>query len=108
MVDGISVELRIQIARTVEEIEELRAALVLLPWEREEAELDNFLTRLRARTNAIGPFAIVVYRENEPVSALIGRIESRELKTSVGYRVVYAPSLRVLQIVDGGVVAVDD
>src|SRR5471032_1111287 len=108
MVEGISVELRIQIARTVEEIEELTAPLAVLPWEREEAELDNFLTRLRARPSAIGPFAIVVYREDEPVSALFGRIESRELKTNIGYRVVYAPRLRVLQIVDGGIVAADD
>jgi len=101
------VELRIEIARTVDQIEELRTVWDVLPWEREEAELDNFLARLRARSNAIGPYAIVVYRGDEPVSGLIGRIESRELKTNLGYRVVYAPSLRVLQIVDGGLVAAD-
>ncbi len=101
-------ELRVQIARTVEEIEGLRPALAVLPWEREEAELDNFLTRLRARPNVLSPFAIVVYRGDEPVSALIGRIESRELRTSIGYRVVYAPTVRVLQIVDGGIAAADD
>lgn len=100
-------ELRIEIARTVDQIEELRTVWDVLPWEREEAELDNFLARLRARSNAIGPYAIVVYRGDEPVSGLIGRIESRELKTNLGYRVVYAPSLRVLQIVDGGLVAAD-
>jgi len=102
------VELRVQIARTVEEIAALKSALAKLPWEREEAELDNFLARLRARPTVIGPYAIVVYRENAPVAGLIGRLESRELKTSVGYRVVYAPGLRVLQIVDGGIVAADD
>jgi hypothetical protein len=102
------VEFRVQTARTVEEIEELGPALASLPWEREEAELDNFLTRLRARPNVIGPFALVVYRGPDPVSALIGRIESRQLRTNVGYRAVYAPTVRVLQIVDGGLVAADE
>ncbi|HWB23578.1 MAG TPA: GNAT family N-acetyltransferase [Gaiellaceae bacterium] len=100
-------ELRVQIARTVEEIEALRSSLAVLPWEREEAELDSFLVRLAARPTALGPYAIVVFRGDEPVAGLIGRLESRRLNTNVGYRVVYAPRVRILQIVDGGVVAID-
>ena len=99
---------RVHVARTVEEIEALKPVWAALPWEREEAELDSFLTRLRARPGVIGPFALVVYRDEEPCAALLGRLETRRLSTNVGYRVVYAPALTALQVVDGGVTAVDD
>jgi len=42
-----------------------------------------------------------------PVAGLAGRVESRRLQTSIGYRVVYAPEVRMVQVVDGGLVATD-
>ena len=40
-------------------------------------------------------------------AALAGRVESRRLETALGYKVVYAPRVRLLHVVDGGLVAAD-
>ena len=95
--------LRIEIARSLEELEALRPALERLPWEREEAEYAYFVTRLRLREEARAPFAVVVFRDGEPVAGLVARAEERPLVTAVGYRNLYAPRVRILQLVDGGI-----
>jgi len=51
----------------------------------------------------IGPFAVVTFDGDTPVAGLAGRLELRRLETSVGYRVLYAPDVRALQVVDGGI-----
>jgi hypothetical protein len=43
-----------------------------------------------------------------PVGGLAGRLELRKLSTSVGYKVVYAPTARLLRVVDGGLAGADD
>src|SRR6266496_771792 len=100
------VELRVETARTAEELERFRAFWDRLPWQREEAEPDYLLARLGHRPGARGPFAAVVFRGDEPVGGVVGRLEQRRLDTNVGFRTVYAPAVRVLQIVDGGIAAV--
>ena len=52
----------------------------------------------------IAPYAAVVFEGSEPVAGLAGRLESRRLETVVGYKVVYAPLVRYLRVVDGGLV----
>jgi hypothetical protein len=98
------VSLRLELARTLEELDRLRPAWDALPWQREEAAYEYFVTRLRTRPDVIGPFAAVVWDGERPVAGLAGRIESRRLQTALGYRVVYAPLVRLLQVVDGGIV----
>jgi hypothetical protein len=98
------VSLRLELARTLEELERLRPAWDELPWQREEAAYAYFVTRLRTRPDVIAPFAAVVWDGDRPVAGLAGRIESRRLQTALGYRVVYAPLVRLLQVVDGGIV----
>ena len=51
----------------------------------------------------IGPFAVVAFDGDAPVAGLAARLELRRLETSVGYRVLYAPDVRALQVVDGGI-----
>ncbi len=101
------VELRVETARTAEELERFRAFWDRLPWQREEAEPDYLLARLGHRPGSLGPFAAVVFRGDEPVGGVVGRLEQRRLDTNVGFRTVYAPAVRVLQIVDGGIAAVE-
>ena len=95
---------RVELARTLEELERLRPAWEELPWQRDEAAYDYFVTRLRNRPDVIGPFAAVVTYNGRPVAGLAGRIESRRLQTFLGYRAVYSPLVRLLQVVDGGIV----
>jgi Acetyltransferase (GNAT) domain len=95
---------RVELARSAADVERLAAAWDRVEWEREEAERDYFLTRLDARPGVTGLFGILVLDGEEPVAALAARREDRRLPTAFGYRVVYAPRVRLLQIVDGGVV----
>ena len=95
---------QVELARTLEELERLRPAWDELPWQREEAAYEYFVTRLRTRPDVIGPFALVVRDGGRPVAGLAGRIESRRLQTFLGYRAVYSPLVRLLQVVDGGIV----
>jgi CelD/BcsL family acetyltransferase involved in cellulose biosynthesis len=97
----------VEVARTVAEVESLRERWEQLPWASDEAELDLFLARVQSRPGVIRPFAVLVHADGKPAAAAAGRIESSELRTNVGYRTVYAPSVRMLRVVDGGLVAPD-
>jgi hypothetical protein len=97
--------LRVEVARTLEELEALRPIWDELPWRREEAVYDFFITRLRTRPDVIGPYVAMLTADGTAVGGLAGRVEWRRLQTALGYRVVYAPRVRLLQIVDSGVVA---
>ncbi len=99
--------LSVEIARSYEDAERLRPHWEGITWERDEAELDYLLARVGARPEATGPFAVFVLRGDEPVAAAVARAETRGLTTAVGYRTVYAPRLRLLQVVDGGIAAPD-
>ena len=97
----------VQVARTMDEIDQLRETWEKVPWLLEDAEHDVFLASVRSRPNVIAPFAVVVSHDGEPVAAVAARLESKRLETHVGYRVVYAPNVRVLQVVGGGLVALN-
>jgi hypothetical protein len=94
----------IRIVRSADDLARLAPAWDAVPWQRDEAERDYLLTRVRTRPDAVAPFGILVGGET-PHAALAGRIEQRRLATSVGYRTVYAPRIRLLHVVDGGIVA---
>ncbi len=96
-----------RIARTLQEVDDLRSLWDGVPWQREEAEREYFVTRVRERQDVIGPFAVLVEEGGEARAGLAGRLESRRLLTTLGYKVVYAPRVRLLQVVDGGLVATE-
>jgi Acetyltransferase (GNAT) domain len=100
-------DLSVEVVRTAAGLERLAPEWAAIPWEREEAELDYLLARVEARPEAVAPFAILVRRGGEPAAALAARIENRRLSTAFGPRTVYAPRVRILQVVDGGIVAPD-
>lgn len=97
----------VEIVRTLEAVEQVRPLWDRVAWGREEAAYEYFVTRLRTRPEVLGPFAIFVSDGDGPVAALAGRLESRQLKTSLGYKVVYAPRVRLLHVLDGGIVVGD-
>ena len=96
-----------QVARGVEEIERLRPIWSEITWEREEAEIDYFLGRVAAKHDATAPSQSSCDAVVDRFAALAAGLETRPLETVFGNRVVYAPRLRVLQVVDGGGVASD-
>ena len=98
---------RIEIARTLDEVEALEPLWRSVPWTGEQAELPLYLAAGRARSQHGNPLALIVVRDEAASAAAVGRVERRKLETRIGYLDVYAPMLEVLQIVPGGVVAED-
>ena len=96
--------LRVETARSLAELEGLRPGWEALLWRREEAAFPYFVARLQSRPGVIGPLAAIVSDAGGPVAGLAARLEVRQLATAVGYRVLYAPEVRALQVVDGGIV----
>jgi hypothetical protein len=94
---------RVEVARTFADVERLAALWDAIPWQREEAERAFFLARAGARSDTLAPFAIFVLNGERPVGALAGRIDSRRLPAKLGYTTLYAPRVRLLHVIDGGV-----
>jgi CelD/BcsL family acetyltransferase involved in cellulose biosynthesis len=91
---------------TVRELEELGA--IREAWERlgpgeATADPEHFEIVLRHRPEAIRPHVVCLYRGDEPVSVVVGRIEDVELPARIGYRKIVSPRLRALTVVQGGV-----
>src|SRR5581483_5284731 len=71
------------------------------------AELDYLVTRVRLGAHAVAPFGIVARRDGHVVCGLAGRIEERTLPARLGYRTIVAPRVRLLHVVQGGIVGTD-
>lgn len=99
---------RVDVARSLEEVELLKRTWNAVPWTGEQAEHAYFVAAAAMKSDMARPFAILVSRADEPVAALAGRVETRRLDTNIGYLRIYRPTVRILQVVPGGVVATDD
>jgi len=89
---------RIEVARTFEDVERLAARWDAVQWEREEAERPYLVARTEARPESIAPYAVLTGG-----GGLVGRIDERELRATVGYKALYSPRVRLLHVVDGGI-----
>lgn len=87
--------------RSVAELEQSRFELERLPWTRLDPELDYYLTVLRTRPEATGPYV----SQLESGVTFVGREESVPLP-SPGYA-KYAPAVRAITLVHGGVLGAD-
>ena len=90
-----------RVIRTREEIEDIRD--LWMSWQSHpNSDIDFYLTVQRLRPKILRPHVIVVYNDRRPESMLVGRIEESRVECSLGYRVVFAPRMRVMSIVHGG------
>ena len=96
-----SEELRVGVLRSVAEIEQVRASWSALQ-SHPNSDLDFYLMLHRARPEA-APYVVVLYRGLRPEAMLIGRIEDGEIDVRLGYARLFAPKLRILNIVYQGV-----
>jgi CelD/BcsL family acetyltransferase involved in cellulose biosynthesis len=73
-------------------------------WAGEQAEYEHFTAALADAE----PLALFVLDGGEPAAAAAGRLRPRRLDTAIGYVRLFAPTVRALELVAGGVVARDD
>jgi hypothetical protein len=90
------------------EMDALGSQWASLHWGREEAE-PAFLANVEAaRPEVKAAFGAVVLEDACPVGGLAGWVETTRLRTRFGPWQMFAPEVRALRLVDGGVVAGTD
>jgi CelD/BcsL family acetyltransferase involved in cellulose biosynthesis len=90
-------------ARSFEELEPLRQPWAALQGTHFPTDFDAFRSILRHHPQTLRPHALLLARDGEPRTLALGRVEDVRLSAKVGYRDVYAPRVRVLTIVNEGV-----
>jgi hypothetical protein len=96
------------VARSIEEVEALRAAWEAMSWEGPDPEIDYYLAVLRSRPDvAARPHVVRLEDGSSPGIMFVGRLEDTRLTTWVGYWRVHQPALRSITLVHGGVAGVE-
>jgi CelD/BcsL family acetyltransferase involved in cellulose biosynthesis len=90
-------------ARDESAVERLRDVWETLGVTYIDADLDYFLGLVRARPQTERPHVVVVERDGEPESLVVGRIEHERFAIRFGYSTIWRPSLRVLRVAHGGI-----
>lgn len=94
----------VRVARSVDELEQLRSAWQTLPWPRVEGDVDFFLASLPPAGEARA-FGALVLRDGIAQGGALARLERSPFGTKVGYRTVYEPKLRSVNVPYHAIVA---
>ena len=101
-------EWEVLVVRDFEEIEAVRQTWEKMqaeePYPRINADIDRYLTTLKATSNSVEPYIIVLKENGRPAAMLIGRVDKSCLKCKIGRRTLFKPTLRQLSVVYGGVI----
>ena len=94
-------ELIVRTFRSMDEIREISE--VWRKWQcHPNSALDFYSMILRMRPEIIRPHVLVVYRSNQPVTILVGRIENQRMELKLGYASLGRPRARALVLIYGG------
>jgi CelD/BcsL family acetyltransferase involved in cellulose biosynthesis len=93
---------RVETVRDLDQLETLRGVWERIGPREATADPEHFELVLRHRPEAIRPHVVCLYRGDEPVALAVGRIEDVELPARIGYRKIVSPRLRMLTVVQGG------
>ena len=96
--DGVGV----RFVRGYDDVRELRSTWQALPGDAITADFDFVHAVLATRGEEAEPAVLVVEREERPVGMVIARIEPTALPLQIGYRRVYSPRFRTLNVVYRG------
>jgi CelD/BcsL family acetyltransferase involved in cellulose biosynthesis len=94
-------QLSIRIARNLQEIEQIRG--IWTSWQSHPtSDIDNFFLVLNSRPKVERPHVMIVRRDGQPETILVGRMETVRLHFKVGYFPLFRPTARVLCFMHGG------
>jgi hypothetical protein len=92
----------VQVAKSAEEIEKFRLFYEQTQWH-PEADIDFFLTVIKANEGTASPYAIVLESDDGPSAMMVGRIDHTVFKWKIGYKTLAESPVRLLMILYGGV-----
>jgi hypothetical protein len=94
-------DLSIKVYRDVAHLEELREF-----WSSRQTwpagNLDFFLTVMCTSPEVVRPHVVVIFRDDQPQSLLLGRLERRKIPLRLGYLGLSTPNLNILTFDDAG------
>jgi CelD/BcsL family acetyltransferase involved in cellulose biosynthesis len=93
---------QLRVARTLEEVNDLRDEWASLQNDRVTADPDYYRCILETEPRAIRPHVLLLERDGRPEAMLIARLETVTLPCRLGYKTVYSPKLRSISVVLGG------
>lgn len=99
-------DLTVRVARTLEEVEELRPAWEAMQWH-PNTDIDFYKMIVQIRSNVIRPHVMVVFQEDQPIAILVCRLETIRLDCRFGYKTLYQPEVKSLTILHGGLLGSD-
>ncbi len=100
-------ERRFRVLRSTSELAPVRDAWLRLQGDEIVADPDFFEVS-QLDPAVVRPHVIVLEQDGNAEAMLVARIEELRLKSRLGYRTLYAPRVRSLAVVNGGVLGVAD
>lgn len=101
-------ERQLHVIRDFEKIEAIRHTWERLHVEesypRINADINRYLTALKASNRAVEPYIMVLKENGLPTAMLIGIVDKNFIKCKVGRRVLFKPKLKRLSVIYGGVI----
>ena len=94
---------RVRVARSLDELAPFREAWARLQGRQFATDPDVFPLILAWQPQTLRPHVVALEHGGEITALVLGRIEDIRLQTRVGYRTVYAPRVRSLTVLYGGV-----
>ena len=98
-----NMEIDLRIARTVQEVEEMRS-----PWESMQehplTDIDYYLEIVISRPEILRPHVVLLSSNGQPRAMMVGIIQQKPLDLKIGYKTICKPKPRSLTIPDGGLI----
>lgn len=96
-------EPHVRIFRNLEEIESLRP--VWTQWQQHpNCEIDFYSGVVSSTRSIVRPHVLVLYRGDQAVSMLVGRLDSSSVDLAIGYKKIVGIPARILTFLHGGLV----
>jgi len=92
----------VSVARSIEEVERLRAHWEAWPGHR-DSDIDFYLTILQSYPEILGPHIITLRRNGNPAAIMVGRLEEKRLPFRIGYFTLLGRKARCLTFVYGAI-----
>lgn len=90
-----------KVVRNIEGIKEIYGLWKELQWH-PNSEIDHYLNILNVRSDIIRPHVILIYKDGNLVSMLVGRIVTARFQCKIGYKSIYQPLVKTLSLIYGG------
>lgn len=102
---GVTNKNEIVVLRSIEEIEGIRDDWEKMQWHY-RGDIDYYLTEIRmdSRDKGIRPHVILLKRDRQPVSLMVGRIQEGNIRFRIGYKDIYRLKVSEMVNLSGGLI----